>query len=90
MLYTFSIVTVEANPLMARIHNTKQRMPLILPENDIPTWLDQSTPISSLHQLMIPFPEVEMQAHTVKPLTKLKSSMELRQPYAYPELNLLF
>jgi putative SOS response-associated peptidase YedK len=90
MMYTFSIVTVEANPLMARIHNTKQRMPLILPENAIPTWLNQNTPISSLNQLMIPFPEVDMQAHTVKPLVRLHSSTELRQPYAYPELNLLF
>ncbi len=35
ILHTFAILTMEANPLMAEIHNTKKRMPLILsPENE--------------------------------------------------------
>jgi putative SOS response-associated peptidase YedK len=34
-LHTYTIVTTEANPLMAEIHNTKKRMPVILtPENE--------------------------------------------------------
>ena len=29
ILNTFAIITTRANPLMARIHNTKERMPVI-------------------------------------------------------------
>ena len=36
---TFTIFTTEANPLMAEIHNTKKRMPLILATNEEDSWL---------------------------------------------------
>ena len=36
---TFSIVTTEANPLMAEIHNIKKRMPIILKKEDEQRWL---------------------------------------------------
>ena len=41
---TYTIVTQPANPLMAKIHNTKQRMPLILNPQDHNNWLN-NTPI---------------------------------------------
>ena len=35
IINTYTIITTEANPLMAEIHNTKKRMPIILtPENE--------------------------------------------------------
>ena len=34
VLPTFSIITTEANELMAEIHNTKKRMPVIIKEED--------------------------------------------------------
>jgi putative SOS response-associated peptidase YedK len=36
---TFAIVTTKANDLMEQIHNTKKRMPVILPENLAYEWL---------------------------------------------------
>lgn len=36
---TYSIVTTQANTLMAEIHNTKQRMPVILKPEDESKWL---------------------------------------------------
>ena len=36
----YSILTTEANPLMAEIHNTKKRMPIILKPEDEKKWLD--------------------------------------------------
>ena len=36
---TFTIVTKPANTLMNRIHNAKQRMPVIVPEADAERWL---------------------------------------------------
>lgn len=37
---TFTILTTQANTLMAEIHNSKQRMPLILNQNEEATWLN--------------------------------------------------
>lgn len=39
---TFSMVTTEANPLMAEIHNIKKRMPIILKQEDEAKWLDNA------------------------------------------------
>jgi putative SOS response-associated peptidase YedK len=36
---TFTIVTKPANTLMSRIHNAKQRMPVIVPDADAERWL---------------------------------------------------
>jgi putative SOS response-associated peptidase YedK len=37
---TYTIVTTEANPLMAEIHNIKKRMPIILKKEDEKKWLE--------------------------------------------------
>lgn len=37
---TYTIVTTEANPLMAEIHNIKKRMPIILKPEDESKWLE--------------------------------------------------
>lgn len=39
-LTSFSIVTTEANELMAEIHNTKHRMPMVLDKTIQEAWLD--------------------------------------------------
>jgi putative SOS response-associated peptidase YedK len=44
---TYSIITTEANELMSEIHNTKKRMPIILPKEKEFEWLNA-----------IPIPEV--------------------------------
>ena len=36
---TFTILTTQANPLMAEIHHTKKRMPVILEKEDESAWL---------------------------------------------------
>lgn len=38
---TFTIITTEANPLMAEIHNTKKRMPVILTPESEKLWLEK-------------------------------------------------
>lgn len=43
IIETFTIVTTTANPLMAEIHNTKKRMPLIFKISEINSWLQPST-----------------------------------------------
>lgn len=39
VLNTYSIITTQANELMCKIHNTKQRMPVILKKEDEENWL---------------------------------------------------
>lgn len=41
-MVTFTILTKEATPLFAKIHNKKNRRPVILSDEDIDVWLDNS------------------------------------------------
>ncbi|WP_047246922.1 SOS response-associated peptidase [Maribacter thermophilus] len=41
-MVTFSILTKEATPLFAKIHNKKNRRPVIIQDNDIHVWLDNN------------------------------------------------
>ncbi len=62
----FSILTTPANPLMARIHNSRQRMPLILPREKEKEWLDTKHKMPrELQNLLIPFDENEMFAEAL-------------------------
>jgi putative SOS response-associated peptidase YedK len=87
ILSSFSVITTEANPLMARIHNRKKRMPAILHEIDESRWLH---PGKTKDQL-VPFPEDSMEAWTVgRILTTRGSSKEDPNAVAnvhYPELS---
>lgn len=62
---TFSIITTEANPMMEYIHNNKKRMPFILNKDDIAIWIDPETPKDTINQMMKPFNETHMNAHTI-------------------------
>lgn len=59
---TFSIVTTAANPLMAQIHNSKQRMPLMLLPQQEAEWLNLALTPMQIARLMVPFPETRMKA----------------------------
>jgi putative SOS response-associated peptidase YedK len=89
---SYSIITTEANPLLAKIHNTKKRMPVILdPEKEF-LWLDESLKPGDIMGLLKPYCEKEMQAHTInreKILSKNTSYNEdLLKSYHYAELEL--
>lgn len=62
---TFSIITTDANHTMTEIHNTKKRMPLILPKNSIDIWVDPNTEINKINQMMQPYSTELMTAHTI-------------------------
>ena len=64
---TFSIITTDANSLMEKIHNTKKRMPLILTNNTLESWLDPKTNISQINDLMQPYSTDLMSAYTITP-----------------------
>ncbi|NCB67426.1 MAG: SOS response-associated peptidase [Bacteroidia bacterium] len=64
-LNTFSIITTEANPLMAEIHNSKKRMPLILDDKNIDTWLDKKSSKDVIQRIFRPYDQTKMTAYQI-------------------------
>jgi putative SOS response-associated peptidase YedK len=65
---TFTIVTTDANELMAEIHNSAKRMPVILDEAGEREWLNTGLEKTRVLELLKPCPSVLLKAHTVGPL----------------------
>ena len=99
VITTFTIVTTEGNPMLARIHNNPKlpgpRMPLILPEELADRWLD---PISdeldrkALQELIHSYPEEALAAHTVARLRGkyyAGNIPQISEEVHYPELEAL-
>lgn len=93
---SFSIVTTEGNPMMARIHNNPKlkgpRMPLILPEELVEDWLhplEDELDRKKIQELIRSYPEGELEAHTVARLRgkQYMGNVEgISDPVKYPEL----
>jgi putative SOS response-associated peptidase YedK len=91
---TFSIITSDANDLMAQIHNSAKRMPVILDKSAENEWLNMSTPLPDCLKLLKPSPVEILKAHTIGPLVNSKTSdrntPEVIQPFKREQNNLLF
>lgn len=60
---TFTILTTNANSLMAKIHD---RMPVIIKPEDYATWLDTNfTDVVKIQAMALPYPERLMEAYPV-------------------------
>lgn len=57
---TFTIVTTQANDLMSEMHNTKQRMPVVLQPSDYSVWLEGAP----IYQFQFPY-EVSLIAEKI-------------------------
>ncbi|MDQ1296881.1 MAG: Abasic site processing protein [Bacteroidota bacterium] len=94
VLRTFSIITTDANDLMAEIHNSKKRMPVILSKSEEKKWIDISLITSDASQMLKPCPSDHLKAHTISPLVNNRSAnkntAEVIKPYNYLSDNLLF
>jgi len=88
---TFSILTTTANPLLARIHNTKKRMPVILKTEAERRWLDMNLSDEAIQSFFKPYPEETMQAYPVSKLITTRGTNtnipEVQKPYDYEELH---
>lgn len=97
VLTTFTIVTTEGNPMMARIHNNPKligpRMPLILPEALALDWLrpiEDPLDRKVVEDLIQAYPEEELTAHTVGKLRGKEyrgNVSEISDEFRYPELE---
>lgn len=84
-ILSYSIITTKAFGLMAEIHNTKKRMPLILPSDIEFDWLQKGLSQEGIKNLLAPMDESLLKAITIapKPINHPKSLEE----YCYPELK---
>jgi putative SOS response-associated peptidase YedK len=62
-LESCTMMTTTANPLMARVHNKRPRMPVILKPEDYDSWLDPAVVVDE--RLFVPFDDVRMWARPV-------------------------
>ena len=81
---TFTIITVPAAKSVEHIHD---RMPAILSREQERLWLDLDLPEKEAEQLLLPYPEDELQYYTVskKVNSTRNESKELLEPVNYPE-----
>jgi putative SOS response-associated peptidase YedK len=90
ILRSFSVITTPANEVMARIHNTKKRMPAILNKEDEKAWINPTLSAEKALQFLQPFPSKLLSAYTVEKINPSKSfqgsSEEVLKPFTYPEL----
>lgn len=94
LVNTFTVITTESNSLLSEIHNSAKRMPVILNREAEHTWLDASTPVQTAMQLLKPFPDGLLRAHTIGPLVNDRNAdrntPEVIRPYHYYIQNSLF
>ncbi len=86
--HTFSIITTEANPLLAKIHNKKKRMPVIL--EDEKRWLKPDLEQEEIEAMMKLYDQEKMEAYPVRRLITGDvddNVPEILEPYDYKELK---
>lgn len=82
---TFAIVTTAANDLMEQVHNTKKRMPVILPEELAYEWILGDIDENRIKQLATyQFDSENMTAHSIK--KDFKTALEPSEEFEYEEL----
>ncbi len=80
-VFSCTLITVPANPLLAEVHNGKQRMPAILEEADHQRWLTGALPEAKL--TLKSYPQELMTAWKVSPRVnspKLPNDATLIEP----------
>lgn len=91
MLGTFSMVTTEANSLMAKIHHDKMRMPCIISPSNREIWLDENSTKQALSKCMVPYPTEKIKAWTISKLINSRHENsnvpEVILPFLYTEFN---
>jgi putative SOS response-associated peptidase YedK len=90
-IYSYTIITTEANPLMAMIHNKKKRMPAILDKKDEEKWIKKTITKEETIDLLKPYDDSKMTSYTISKLITTKN-IEVNvpnviEPYHYNNLE---
>ncbi len=91
---TFTIITAVANDLLAEIHNSTKRMPVILEKEEENIWLDRNSVRKDLAGLLKPSRVEILKAHTISPLVNNRNAdrntPEVMKPWQYNTQARLF
>ncbi|MFP4557275.1 MAG: SOS response-associated peptidase [Bacteroidales bacterium] len=71
---SYTIVTTQANELMAEIHNTKRRMPVILPLSKAKDWIKDTFAFESDSSFLEPVNSNELKTHTIRNFLPVSTS----------------
>ena len=89
--YSYTVLTTKANAMMGVIHNSKQRMPVILPREYERDWLNPELTEEDVLALCQPIDDKLMQAHTISKRITSKNEEtnvpEVLETKDYEELN---
>lgn len=93
-LSTYAVLTTRANTLMEKVHNSKKRMPVIVPREFELDWLSSNLTREDVLALCEPIASEKMDAYTIsKMITDRriddKNIADIYQRFEYPELALL-
>ncbi|MBD2754175.1 SOS response-associated peptidase [Spirosoma validum] len=92
LIRTYTLLTTDANPLLAEIHNAKKRMPCLLTPKAEHAWLhDKLSETDALALLANQYPAKKMHSFSIsKRITSRKEPNdvpEVMEPSDYPELR---
>ena len=77
----FSVITTEANELLAQIHNTRERMPVILPNENEKRWIDNNLDKVEIESMLKPYGAENLVAYPVE-----RSIIRLGFNTSYPDV----
>lgn len=92
LIRTYTLLTTDANSLLAAIHNTKKRMPCVLTREAERAWLhDGLSETDALALLTAPYPATRMHSYSIsKRITSRAEPSDVPEvliPATYPELK---
>jgi putative SOS response-associated peptidase YedK len=87
---TFSVITTQANSLLKKVHNTRERMPAILQREYEGRWLADNLDEATVRSMLNPYDAQELHAYAV-PSTVNRLGINTTNPgvldeYVYPDL----
>jgi putative SOS response-associated peptidase YedK len=80
-IFSYTVLTTKANALMEEIHNSKKRMPVILPREYEKDWLSPNLAKDDVLALCQPFNASKMDAYTIS-----KRITSKKEPTNIPEV----
>ncbi len=88
---SFSILTTQSNPLLTKIHNLKERMPVILPPESEREWLNNELTDEQIRSFFPAIDDRLLEAHTISRLitsrVKNPNTPEVQEEFDYAELE---
>ncbi|SFC91151.1 SOS response-associated peptidase [Spirosoma endophyticum] len=92
LITTYTLLTTDANPLLAAIHNTKKRMPCVLTPDAEHAWLhDDLSESDALKLLDKQYPANHMHSYSISKRITSRSEPsdvpDVLKPADYPELS---